>query len=388
MGKDKRRAVKAEVENEAEGQATPRKKRVGTTITLEASRRSTRKITLTKKAHINKERLNNATTTATMSDNEVPYILAPQHPPPKLELSEPTVDHLEPPIKQSWSDSPDVEATVQGSQVVIKKKVWHEPTPVPEPPVTVMTSGAPDEMPESRAILSPSLSAANSVPTAANPVHTATNPIPTANNPPLAAVQVSTTQRVNRNPNTIVVGPMFHYFGYSNDLSPLYIEHLCPGSVFISVAKLPGFKWTIGTRGYPIIVPSPAPDALVYGMLYAIPNEFMDTLHARALKRGAIPTNLTVDIYVKPLPSPSNFGWGYGALGQQHLRGQRVARVCVGDPHDADGVLLSGEKGDALIMRLNRGFVEAIMEGFPDEYVLEVFRKWIPYPKTPVGIIW
>lgn len=56
------------------------------------------------------------------------------------------------------------------------------------------------------------------------------------------------------------------YFGYASNLSPRTMKQRCPDSLFISLARLPGWRWMINETGYANIVPGDAEDE-VWGSL-------------------------------------------------------------------------------------------------------------------------
>ncbi|KAJ9657298.1 hypothetical protein H2198_004421 [Neophaeococcomyces mojaviensis] len=56
------------------------------------------------------------------------------------------------------------------------------------------------------------------------------------------------------------------YFGYASNLSPRTIKQRCPDSLFISLARLSGWRWIINETGYANIVPGDAGDE-VWGSL-------------------------------------------------------------------------------------------------------------------------
>jgi gamma-glutamylcyclotransferase len=56
------------------------------------------------------------------------------------------------------------------------------------------------------------------------------------------------------------------YFGYGSNLSPRTMKQRCPDSLFISLARLKGWRWQINETGYANIVPA-EPDDEVWGSL-------------------------------------------------------------------------------------------------------------------------
>jgi len=56
------------------------------------------------------------------------------------------------------------------------------------------------------------------------------------------------------------------YFGYASNLSPRTMKQRCPDSLFISLARLQGWRWIINETGYANIIPG-NPDDEVWGSL-------------------------------------------------------------------------------------------------------------------------
>jgi len=63
---------------------------------------------------------------------------------------------------------------------------------------------------------------------------------------------------------------MEFYFAYGSNLLKAQMMRRCPGSMPVARAMLPGWKWTIGERGFATIAPSRARNAVVHGALYQI----------------------------------------------------------------------------------------------------------------------
>ena len=71
------------------------------------------------------------------------------------------------------------------------------------------------------------------------------------------------------------------YFGHSSNLSPRTLQQRCPGSLYIGLALLPGYKFIVSSLGFGNIVPSDDPNDQVYGTL-----SFLTAQHEQALDRS------------------------------------------------------------------------------------------------------
>lgn len=70
------------------------------------------------------------------------------------------------------------------------------------------------------------------------------------------------------------------YFGFASNLSPRSLQQRCPGSLYIGLARLTGWRFIITTLGFGNIVPGNADDE-VYGSLH-----FLTAQHEAALDKS------------------------------------------------------------------------------------------------------
>lgn len=61
------------------------------------------------------------------------------------------------------------------------------------------------------------------------------------------------------------------YFAYGSNLNSAQMRERCPQSRKFGVARLPGYRWIITTRGYASVVASP--DDVVEGVIYELSDE-------------------------------------------------------------------------------------------------------------------
>ncbi|KIW94227.1 uncharacterized protein Z519_05543 [Cladophialophora bantiana CBS 173.52] len=71
------------------------------------------------------------------------------------------------------------------------------------------------------------------------------------------------------------------YFGFASNLSPRTLQQRCPGSLYVGLAALEGWKFIIAESGFGNIVPTGDCDDVVYGTLH-----FLTAQHEAALDKS------------------------------------------------------------------------------------------------------
>lgn len=66
------------------------------------------------------------------------------------------------------------------------------------------------------------------------------------------------------------------YFAYGSNLDPEQMDWRCPDAIALCRARLDGWSWRIGGRGYATI--SPTPDSTVWGALWNLSDNDLATL--------------------------------------------------------------------------------------------------------------
>lgn len=285
----------------------------------------------------------------------------------KPKISDLTTEHLEPPFKRFWADLPAATTTTQSnvqcgdgpgafseSGIPVSPAPTYPQVPIPSLPSSACISNGYRSTPATRDKSVPETDSMSTTPD-------------------------SDTVMANANDPEARV----YYFAYGTDLSITTMVKMYPGTRYVAPATLPNYQWLIGSRNMPIITPSTTEK--VNGILYKIPNKHVAKLTACAHKNAsAIPAHLTVDLFVDTTKTPANVGWGFGCMGP-NIPGQHEALVFVAEGPETKGEL-KGEEGDKVILGMNRGIVEAKVHGLDSEWSDQVLRKWIPYPKSPVGV--
>ena len=287
----------------------------------------------------------------------------------KLEISDLTTEHLEPPFKRFWTDTPatNVQSNVRAMDRDGLAAFTESGMPIsPITPITPTYSHVPiPSLPSPVTILN----GYRSIPA------TRDKSVPETDG--MSTIPISDTNMADG------TEPKIFYFAYGTDLSITIMEKAYPGTEYVAPATLPDYQWIIGSRGMPIIVPSATEK--VNGILYSVPEKHVGQLTARAhTHASAVPAHLAVDLFVDTTKTPESCGWGFGCMGP-NVPGRHEALVFVAGGPETEGEL-TGEEGEKVILGMNRGIVEAKVHGLDAEWSDRVLRKWIPYPKSPAGI--
>ncbi|KAG5638970.1 hypothetical protein H0H81_008190 [Sphagnurus paluster] len=139
------------------------------------------------------------------------------------------------------------------------------------------------------------------------------------------------------------------YFAYGSNL------RRCPGSNYIGIALLTGWKWFINTCGYANVKWSTGD--VVYGMIYTLTPED----EAKLDQFEGVPKD-----YIKQTLCVEFLGEREGGKMIQALVYTDVERLNEGPPKTE------------YITRINRAVDDARQEGIPQEYVDKYIRPFIP----------
>jgi len=142
---------------------------------------------------------------------------------------------------------------------------------------------------------------------------------------------------------------------------------------FVGLARLDGWKWIVSEGGKPGVVhvgDSIGSAGVVFGILWEVKENVVEIL------RGGRQTE-TVDVV--RVEADQSVGWG---IPRELEEGEEISGVFV---------FRGGENGaleERDVVGMNRAIVEAQSEGMPMGWVGAVLRKWVPFPKSPKGIVW
>ncbi|KAJ9143569.1 hypothetical protein NKR19_g6816 [Coniochaeta hoffmannii] len=201
----------------------------------------------------------------------------------------------------------------------------------------------------------------------------------------------STTPRTNGPPCSAPPASRL-YFAYGSNLSTTQMASRCPDARPLHLARLPGWRFIINTRGVANIVPEdpgPAPagscdqeEGGVYGILYEIGAEDEESLD---LCEGVpfVYEKVEMLVWVEPLKgggAEGSVGDGIAAVsGDGEGLARTVALVYVDTRRTGEG-----RPREEYIGRMNRGIEEAGNLGpaerlpLPGWYVRDVMRRFIP----------
>lgn len=167
------------------------------------------------------------------------------------------------------------------------------------------------------------------------------------------------------------------YLGYGSNLWLHQMHTRCPESHYLGIARLPNYHWIINDRGYANVVveaPSSATSsskdsATVYGLVYHL----SPTDEARLDVNEGVPEAYTKDYldcdvwWAKTGKSKIDTGRRADATAVKLL-------VYV----DRKRVVPCWPPREEYVYRMNQGIADALRMGFPERYVTEVMRKFIP----------
>lgn len=160
------------------------------------------------------------------------------------------------------------------------------------------------------------------------------------------------------------------YFGYGSNLWLHQMATRCPTSTYLGVARLPHYTWLINDRGYANVVEANSSSHHysdeVYGLVYSLLPEDEKRLD----RNEGVPVAYTKELI------PCEF-WP----GSVH------EKVNVSEPSlEKRNMLVYIDRNrtspdkprEEYVYRMNQGIRDAIERGVPEEYVIDVMRKFIP----------
>lgn len=155
------------------------------------------------------------------------------------------------------------------------------------------------------------------------------------------------------------------YFGYASNLSPRTMKQRCPGSLFISLATLTGWRWQINNTGYGNIVRTNEPTDIVYGSLC-----FLTRRDEMALdeSEGVPWAYEKVNVKVKRVPMPgSGEEWKVD-------EGEEVAATTYVDFQRQE----EGRIEKEYVVWIKKAIKDAVQCGMPSAYAEQNIESYLP----------
>ncbi|KAF1843310.1 uncharacterized protein K460DRAFT_368204 [Cucurbitaria berberidis CBS 394.84] len=174
------------------------------------------------------------------------------------------------------------------------------------------------------------------------------------------------------------------YFGYGSNLWLHQMRTRCPTSQYLGVARLRNYQWIINDRGYANVVEVPQDgkqqdqhdssndgkyDDVVFGLVYSLKEED----ERRLDKNEGVPIAYTKELLPCDLWSASTNGKVDTERPPTYTRDMLVYI-------DRERTVPDSPRKE-YIYRMNRGIADAVDMGVPEQYVLDVMRKFIPAEK-------
>ncbi|KPI34738.1 uncharacterized protein AB675_21 [Cyphellophora attinorum] len=150
------------------------------------------------------------------------------------------------------------------------------------------------------------------------------------------------------------------YFGYASNLSPRTLQQRCPGSMYVGLAVLPGWKFIISSVGFGNIIRA-SDDDIVYGNLYFLTQQHEDALD----KSEEVPhwhQKLTLDVR---MVSKDGSGW---------QSGQEAPATCYTDTKRTTEGVISKE----YIIWMRKAIADGVESGVPADYFRKYVDKFLP----------
>lgn len=171
------------------------------------------------------------------------------------------------------------------------------------------------------------------------------------------------------------------YFGFGSNLWLTQMAMRCPGSEYLGIARLPGFRWIINDRGYANVVQVSKREAnhnqidAVWGLVYRLTQDDEERLDVNE----GVPVAYTKEMI------PVHF-WPSKGCSKAPFKGADEHKVDTSISYEKLTMLVyidrqrttDDKPKKEYIYRMNMGIQDALKVGVPDSYVQRVMRKFIP----------
>lgn len=155
------------------------------------------------------------------------------------------------------------------------------------------------------------------------------------------------------------------YFGYASNLSPRTMKQRCPDSLFISLARITGWRWIINETGYANIIPG-NPDDEVWGSLC-----FLSRRDEMALDESEGVPWLYEKMKLKVKRVPQDVA---GAEWRTNDAGEEIEATAYVDVQR----LAEGKIEKEYVVWVRKAIEDAKLCGMPESYAEKYIRKFLP----------
>ncbi|KAL6720133.1 hypothetical protein ACLMJK_002054 [Lecanora helva] len=154
------------------------------------------------------------------------------------------------------------------------------------------------------------------------------------------------------------------YFGYGSNLCQGQMQLRCPKSRFLGLGRLSDYRWMINDRGYANIVPNQG--SQVYGLVYSLePSDESALDRNEGVPFAYTKKSLEVDFWA------SHDNCNKPNLDKADQKRQTLVYI--------DRERTTDHRPQAeYIIRMNKGIVDGLRHGMPEDYVDQSLRKFIP----------
>lgn len=161
------------------------------------------------------------------------------------------------------------------------------------------------------------------------------------------------------------------YFGYGSNMWLDQMDRRCPGSVFLGIAVLSGFKWIINECGYATLISSEAD--VVYGSIYSLTPPDEESLDGyEGVPDSYVKEYWVVDFTSKQRPDSK----GADGVVPDGASASRIECLVYIDRERPDLGPIRAE----YIVRMNRAITDGIACGIPKAYMDKYLRPFVPEP--------
>ena len=163
------------------------------------------------------------------------------------------------------------------------------------------------------------------------------------------------------------------YFGFASNLSPRTIQQRCPGSIYVGLAVLKGWRFVIGELGFGNIVQS-SPEDEVWGSL-----SFLTGQHEAALDKSE-----EINWWHRKMRVKVRRTTGFkedgkdGDAGSENEEGEEVEATTYIDVERTG----EGNMSKEYIIWMRKAIDDGLKIGVPQSYVDQYLRKFLPEDET------
>ena len=157
------------------------------------------------------------------------------------------------------------------------------------------------------------------------------------------------------------------YFGFASNLSPRTFQSRCPGSLYVGLSILRGYRFLISDIGFGNVVPSDSDKDVVYGALY-----FLTAGHVKAMDQAEMHATEDGTWHVKRTVRVQRLENVDGEA--REVEGGEVDATTYIDVHHTSPGTISKEN----LTFIRRAMDDGVECGVPKSYFETVWKRYLP----------